>query len=190
MDDLGPKMQACDERERKFVLAYLTNGGNGADAAAAAGYSTHLGANRVQAHHLLHRERILSALEEVGRKEFRSLLVPCLVAMRRLVANPDHPHHASTVGTLLSRLGFSEKSAIDISVTGTVEVNHTDAALSDLRNLIALGIPEAKLEEIFGFSGLGRYKRMLAEQDRKAGRLIEDSPEPPGKLEPKPVSIG
>jgi hypothetical protein len=34
----------------------------------------------VRAHALMHRERVIEAIEEVGRKAFRALLVP---AMRR-----------------------------------------------------------------------------------------------------------
>ena len=54
-----------------------------------------------------------------------------------------------------------------------VTVNHTDSALQDLRTLIGLGVAREKLVEIFGFSGLSRYEKMLEEQDRRSGKLIE-----------------
>jgi hypothetical protein len=190
MDDLGPKMLELNARERAFVCAYLANAGNAKQAAITAGYSDSGDGAKVTAHHLLHRPKILDALDEVGKKTFRGLLAPCLAAAQAILQRPDHPDHSKMVIAVLSRLGYHERSAVDVNISGSVELNHTDAALEDLRQMIALGIPESKLEEIFGFSGLGRYKRMLAEQDRKAGRLIEDSSEPPGKLEPKPVSIG
>lgn len=117
--DAGPKMQACSERERKFAWHYLLNGGNGAQAARDAGYSDHLGGAKVRAHHLLHREHVLDAIEELGRKQFRSMLVPAIAAMHALINKPDHPAHARTVETVLSRLGLAERQAIDVQHTHT-----------------------------------------------------------------------
>jgi hypothetical protein len=36
-----------------------------------------------------------------------------------------------------------------------------------LRVLLGLGVAEEKLVEMFGFSGLSRYEKMLAEQEAK-----------------------
>ena len=186
----GPRMQVLDAREQRFVVEYLRNGGNGADAARTAGYSDASDGAKVRAHVLLSRTKILDALDEHGRKAFRGLLAPTLAAARAILNNPSHPDHGRMVQSLLSRLGYGEKAAVDITVSGQIELNHTDQAIADLREMIALGIPEAKLEEVFGHSGLGRYRRMLVEQDRKAGRLIDAKPEPvPGKIEPKSASI-
>ncbi len=160
--EMGPKMQACSERERKFVWFYLLNGGNGAQAARDAGFSDASGAAKVTAHHILHRERVIEALDEVGRRTFRSLLMPAVMATRALIENPKHPDHARTLQSTLSRLGLAERTAVDLNVSGEVAVNHTDAALADLRALLALGVPREKLVELFGFSGLDRYEKMLA----------------------------
>jgi hypothetical protein len=189
--ELGPKMRACSARERAFVIAYLRNGGNGAAAAREAKYSDHLGGDRVRAHELLHRERVLSALDEVGRKEFRGLLIPAITAMRRLLDSPDHPDHARSVQSLLSRLGFSEKTTVDVTVSGQIELNHTDQAVEDLRVMLDLGIPEEKLIETFGYSGLGRYRKMVESKYGKGSpQLIEGHAEPPGMINPKPTAIG
>jgi len=173
--ELGPRMQALPERERKFVWFYLTNEGppNGAQAARDAGYSDAAEGAKVRAHTLLHRERVILALEEVGKKAFRGLLGPAIKATAAMIADPKHADHAKTVSATLSRLGLVEKSGVEVSVSGDLTVNHTDAALNDLRTLIGLGVAEEKLIEIFGFSGLSRYRKMLAEVDAKAPKVIE-----------------
>lgn len=179
--ELGPKMQACSERERKFVWFYVTNAADGdkpnaSQAARDAGYADPGAENatvRVQAHALMHRERVLSAIEEVGKKAFRSLLVPAVMATSKLINDPKSPDHAKAVMSTLSRLGVTERSGIDVNVSGEVQHSHTDAALNDLRTLLSLSVPEEKLIEIFGFSGLSRYRKMLAEADAKAPLTIE-----------------
>jgi hypothetical protein len=183
---MGPKLTACTERERLFVWYLLTTAdGNASEAARQAGYSNVKDGAKVQAHHLMHRPRVIEAIEEVGRKEFRTLLVPAIQAMRKLIRNPDHPDHAKTVATLLSRLGFGEKTALDVTVTGQIELNHTDAAVEDLRIMLEMGVPEERLVECFGYSGLPRYKRMLAERESKS-KLIEGKAD----IESEPTSIG
>lgn len=168
-------MQALPERERKFVWFYLTNEGppNGAQAARDAGYSDVSEACKVRAHLLLHRERVILALEEVGKKAFRGLLGPAVKAAAGLIQNPQHVDHSKAVFTTLARLGLGEKSSVDVNVSGDVTVNHTDQAIADLRTLIGLGVAREKLVEIFGFSGLSRYEKMLADQDARRPKLIE-----------------
>lgn len=177
--ELGPKMLACSVQERKFVLAYLQNGGKDATAAArAAGYSDpgmHSSAIRVRGHEVLHRQRVLEAIKEVGNKYFQALLIPAIAAMEDLIDNPKHPDHAKTVFSTLSRLGLTERSGLDVNMSGSVTLNHTDEAIDQLRMLKSLAVPREKLVEIFGFSGLDRYERMLAEADHKrlSGPVIE-----------------
>lgn len=162
--ELGPRMQALPERERKFVWFYLTNEGppNGAKAARDAGYSDTAEGAKVRAHALLHRERVILALEEVGKKAFRGLLGPAVKAAAGLIQNEKHADHSKAVFTTLARLGLGEKSTVDVNVGGELTVNHTDSALNDLRTLMGLGVSREKLVEIFGFSGLSRYEKMLA----------------------------
>ena len=68
-------------------------------------------------------------------------------------------------GRLVARSRTSRRA-----VGGEVTVNHTDAAVRDLRALLELGVAREKLIEIFGFSGLSRYEKMLAE---RAPKVIE-----------------
>lgn len=175
--ELGPKMQACTERERRFVWFYVTDDdGNASEAARKAGYADPGPASasiRVQAHNLMHRERVLAAIEEAGRKAFRGLLMPAVRATKTIIDTPKHPDHAKVVLSTLSRLGQSERTGVDVKVEGEIQHNHTDQALNDLRVLINLGVAEEKLVEVFGFSGLSRYRKMLAEQESRAPRMIE-----------------
>jgi hypothetical protein len=101
---LGPKLQACDERERIFAYVFATGiAGNAADAARLAGYSdpqisrTGKKSNslRSRAHQILHRPRVIEAVEEICRAEFRTL-VP--LTIRRSA-------QSSSVRTLCARLG-------------------------------------------------------------------------------------
>jgi hypothetical protein len=184
--ELGPCMQQCSVRERRF--AYLLGTGiceTASDAARKAGYvDPGYGSTiRVTGHHLLHRERVAKAIEEVARKEFRALLLPAIAAMRRLIKSPDHPDHAKSVATMLSRLGFGERNVTEVNVSGEIAVSHTDAALDDLRRLKAIGVPREKLLEAFGYSGLDRYEKMLASRDAK---VIEHRPDEaaPGSVAP------
>lgn len=174
--ELGPKMLACTERERRFVVAYLQNGGRDAtDAARTAGFiDNDTGAIRVQAHMLMHRQRVLDALKEVGNKYFQSLLIPSVMAMEKLVSKPDHPDHAKTVFSVLSRLGLTERTGVDVNHTGEVTVNHTDQAVEDLRIMRQMGASREKLLEAFGFSGLPRLEKMLEQAELvRAVKTIE-----------------
>jgi hypothetical protein len=170
--ELGPKMQACSALERKFVWFYITNEGlpNGAQAARDAGYSDSGEGAKVRASELMHRDRVIAALEEVGKKAFRGLLGPAVKATAAMINDPKHPDHAKTVSSTLARLGLTERTGVDVNVSGEITHNHTDTALENLRALLELQVPREKLVEIFGFSGLSRYEKMLAES---APRQIE-----------------
>jgi phage terminase small subunit len=172
--EMGPKMQACAPQERLFVWFVAVEGFDATNAARKAGYvDNDNGAIRVRGHALMHRERVIEALEEVGRKSFRSLLPTAIAANRKLLENDKHPDHHKAVQSTLSRLGLSERTAVDVTMGGEVTVNHTDAAVNDLRTLLALQVPREKLIELFGFSGLERYEKMLADADRRVPKVIE-----------------
>lgn len=160
-----------NDRERLFCWNYLWNGGNGAKAAREAGYSDVKEGAKVRAHGLLARQDILDALSELGRRYLYSLQPKALVRLGALLESPDERVAAKAVDMTLSRTGLSERTAIDLNVNGTVKVvDHTAAAVEDLRRLKAMGVPRTELERVFGFSGLARYEKMLAAEDAK---LIE-----------------
>lgn len=172
----GPKMQALRDRERKFVWAYLINsmtpvGANGSQSARDAGYSDKSEGAKVRAHHLLHREDVQEAIQELAMRELRGLALPALAAVADIIKKPDHPDRQKVALSVLSRLGMGETTGVNLNMTGEVRVNHTDAAVEDLRQLLALGVSREKLIETFGHSGLERYEKLLAER----AKVIEPS---------------
>lgn len=171
--ELGPKMQACSDRERLFVWHYLQLGGVqcGAQAARLAGYSGNGETAKTRAHELLHRERVIAALDEVGRKAFRGLMIPAVAAAGALIADRKAAGHVKAVLSTLSRLGIVERSGVDVAVTGEIKLSHTDEAVETLRVLKELRVPREKLVEMYGYSGLERYEGML--RDRGRPKLIE-----------------
>lgn len=175
--ELGPKMQACTERERLFVWAFLEQGCQDAsDAARKAGFNDpgpHSSAIRVRGHELRHRQRVIDAMREVALTYFGGLILPAVLAAGDMISNPKHPDHATMVKSVLSNAGLGDRTKLDVNVSGEVTVNHTDAAIEDLARYVALEVPRHRLVEIFGFSGLERYERMLAERDRRAPKMIE-----------------
>jgi hypothetical protein len=174
---LGPKMLALNERKRRFVWEFLANGcKDAADAARKAGFSDpgpHSSAIRVTAHYCRHDPKVVEAMQEVARTYFGGLLLPAVLAAERLIVKEDHADHAKMVLSVLSRLGLSERTGVDLNVTGEVEVSHTDGALDGLRLLKQFGATREKLIEHFGHSGLARYEKMLAEA---APKVIEHDP--------------
>jgi hypothetical protein len=182
---LGPAMQACDEMERLFAFAYATGiAPNAKEAAKLAGYSnpewsrTGKRSNSLasSAARILHRPRVVEAIEEVCRSEFRTLVPLTIAAAKRVLLNDEHKDHVKMVAALLSRLGYGETASVAVNVTGSVAVNHTDEAVEHLRLLKGLGVPHDELLKIFGHAGLPRYERLLAERNRNAPKVIEHIP--------------
>lgn len=171
--EFGPKMQACTERVRRFVLAFLEQGCEDAsEAARKAGFhdpGPHSSAIRVRGHELRHRPRVIEAMQEVARTYFGGMLLPAVLAAEDMITNRKHPDHAKMVLAVLGAQGLGERKSVDLNVSGEVVLNHTDAALDDLRRLLDLGVPREKLVETFGHSGLSRYEQMLAKRD---GRVL------------------
>lgn len=169
LSELPEAVQALrTERERVFVWTYMLNGANGSKAAKAAGYSDVKEGAKVRAHMLLQREDIQAALRELSIRYLHSLAPIALFKLRKHLNSDNERVSLKATDMVLARTGFSERTALDVTVGGTVTVNHKDAAVADLRRMIALGAPEDKLIEIFGFSGLTRYRKMLAADDAKA----------------------
>lgn len=172
VSDLPEAVQALrTERERQFVWHYMLNGANGSKAAKAAGYSDVKEGAKVQACRLLQRADIQTALRELSTRYLFSLAPKALFKLSTLLESENERVLLKAVDMTLSRTGHSERSALDVNVSGEVRhVDHNTAAVEDLRRLKALGVPRAELERVFGFSGLSRYEKLMASADAK---LIE-----------------
>ena len=178
VQDLPPAVQALrTERERAFVWVYMFNGANGSKAAIAAGYSDKSQGAKVRAHGLLQRADIQDALRELTGRYLFSLAPVATIRLGALLKSKNERVALKAVDMTLARTGFSERTALDVNVSGSVQVNHVDAAVEDLRRLKALDVPRAELEKTFGYSGLSRYEKLLAASDaaKQVPAIIEEA---------------
>lgn len=175
MTDLPEAVRSLrNDRERLFVWHYMFNGGDGAKAARAAGYSDVKEGAKVRAHGLLQKQEVQDALKSLCTKYLFSLAPVALVNLRKHLMSDNERISLKATEMTLSRTGFAERQSLDVNVSGSVEVNHTEETLTQLRTLKDLGVPRDKLVDIFGFSGLARYEGMLAERaQRAAPKMIE-----------------
>src|SRR5260370_4023918 len=99
----GPKMSELNERERAFVWHTVCNGGNGRQAAIAAGYSDQGEAAKVRAHALRAKDSIRAAMHECAWGLLGSLAIPAVRSVGALIRNAVHPDHCKGVTAVLSR---------------------------------------------------------------------------------------
>src|SRR5215510_6940946 len=143
-DDFGPKMLALTERQRRFCWAYLTqlmaNAGDvsAAEAARDAGYSDTGGACKVRASQLMHDERIIEALDELAQREMRGLALPALMALKRIMENPQHDDHFKGVMSVLNRVGMSERTEQHLTVTHQVDTKDVEALVRRLAQELSI----------------------------------------------------
>ena len=164
----GPAMAKLTEKQRRYVLAMAADPlGNPTRWVKIAGYERSTdGGFRVAAFRLAHDKRIEAAAREVAQMHLNTF-GPLLGigVMIRIARDKNHPKQLAAAEALADRTGFHATQ--EVRVSGEVVVNHTDAALEQLRIFRDLGVPREKLVELFGFSGLSRYERMLEEADGK-----------------------
>jgi hypothetical protein len=87
-----------------------------------------------------------------------------------VVENPDHRDHIRGISMILDRTApLQQHHVVDVHH----HVDHDAEALAHLKMLKGLAVPRAKLEEVFGFSCLSRYERLLELEEAKSPLLIE-----------------
>jgi phage terminase small subunit len=158
------------DRHRAFVLAlYQIKPGYGAHVTAAklAGFGSSTSSPKswsVIASRLAHDEKILAALHEEDQKHIRASAPRAVRALGRLIEDPDHKDHARGIAMVLDRVHPTEqRHVVDVHH----HVDHDAEAIAQLRMLKGLGVARAKLEEVFGFSGLSHYERLLELEEAK-----------------------
>lgn len=168
LTDLPAEMRELPtDKLRRFAWAYVLGDGEASSSARWAGYSDVKEGAKVRGHHALHRDDVQAAMRALASRYLFSLAPKALIRLHQVLDDPKHSKHLKAIELALAANGLGARTAVDVNVSGTVTLNHTDEAVEQLRTLLDLGVPRAKLEEIFGFSGLGRYERMLAEQQGK-----------------------
>ena len=125
---LGPHMKALNEKQRKFVVALLSQSQlNYSEAAERAGYkSENNDSLRNTAHRLAHDAKVLAAIQEESSKRLHAAVG---MASERLVLMAQEPgkDQFKAITAVLNRGGLHEKT----------ETRHTVDVGGDAKNLIA-----------------------------------------------------
>jgi hypothetical protein len=175
---LGPKMLALSEKQQKFVIAMFTvRPGRGAATKAArlAGFGNP-GSSPASiatiSSRLMHTDAVIEGMREYGEQFLRGAAPAALLALQKMILTPSHKGHERSVSEVLTRVYPAEtRQIIDVHHHA---VDHTAEAVAQLRLLKGLEVAREKLEEVFGFSGLARYERLLEIEDAKnSPKLIE-----------------
>jgi len=142
-ENFGPAMLALSEQQRRFVLAWIADGGKGkaAKAAAAAGYSTKSEANKVRAWHLLRNPKIEAAIREEAQRHFgTTIAVKAMLRLGELVENDDPKVSASAIDSVLDRVGPSRHHTQDVRVE-KVDARGTAELLKAIENIRQRALP-------------------------------------------------
>ena len=171
----GPAMSALSPQQRNFVLAlFEQRPGHGALAAAAraANYGNRDGTSTAQsiasiANRLVNNDKIISAIAETTKKTIRADAPAAVMAVREIVSDVSHKDRLRAALSILERI-----DPVETKHTLTVQhkVDHDKEAIDALREYKRLGATKDFLENAFGFSGLGRYEKLLAIED---GNVVE-----------------
>ncbi len=111
--DLGPAMQSLPPQQRLFAITYIHNGGDGAKAARAAGYSDAGGGCRSRAYEFLRAKRMQMALQELGAARFAAMGPQALDAVGNLVMMPEHKDHFAATKYILGQAGHREVKEVE-----------------------------------------------------------------------------
>ncbi len=174
VNDFGPCMQACLPKERQFIL-HLLEGKSGAQAARLAGYGAEGSTAETFArisYRTLSRGRVTDALAEQSRMTIRSLTPSAIQAVKDILTTTNHKDRAKVALNVIERVDPIVQKT-EVTVTHTVD--HDGEAVAQLRMLKSLNVAHERLEEVFGFSGLSRYEKLLALEDAKSNPSIVDA---------------
>lgn len=120
LEEFGPKMQALNERQRKFVLAYFEHPNYSATALAKeAGYSegpkgsTQL---RVVGHRMMHHTGIIDAINEEAHKRMLASGYIGVAGVVKIALNEQHRDHLKACLALMDRTGHHATSEHKVTV--------------------------------------------------------------------------
>lgn len=140
----GPKMLALTEKQRRYVLAMLSDPlGNPTVWSRAAGYSDHKERCKVQGHYLSHDERIKEAAREEARRHLDTIgPVLGIGVMMQIARTKGHKKQLEAAIALANRAGFHEKTEHKVTVE-----HIDDARMLEFAERLAaeLGVDRAKL---------------------------------------------
>ena len=112
LEQYGPAMQSCTQLERNFINAYFEhpNYSHGA-LAEVAGYAAGPAGPgsaqlRVVGSQVMHRERVIAAINEEASKRMRGGGAIGVDAVIKIALNPAHKEHLKAALALMDRTGF------------------------------------------------------------------------------------
>jgi hypothetical protein len=170
-----------DDRERAFVTFYLLEAphhGAQTHAYRKAGYgnpnSPPITFQR-NASKLIRKPTIQRAILEEAKKMLRGAAPEAVNGLLEIIRTPNHRDRTRAIEMLLNRTDTVETHS---TITHQIQVDHHREALDQLALMKRLGVAREKLEEMFGYSGLGFYEAKLAERDGAPKRVAGPEPKP------------
>lgn len=143
--ELGPKMLALSEKQRRFVLELVADPlMSRAEAARLAGYSDASEAAKVQAHRLMHDQRIIDALHEQAGKRLWAISMKATHRVEQMLDSEDDKVVLKAAVAILDRTGFGAQQ--NININQTVRDESSKGILKRIEMLAdRLGVPKAGL---------------------------------------------
>lgn len=143
--ELGPKMLALTEKQRRFVLELVADPlMSRAEAARLAGYSDVKERAKVTAHHLMHDQRIIEAMHEQAGKRLWAISMKAAHRVEQMLDSEDEKIVLKAAVAVLDRTGFGAQQ--NININQTVRDESSKAILKRIETLAdRLGVPVAGL---------------------------------------------
>jgi phage terminase small subunit len=159
--------------ERRFVLAYVENGGVGSQAARDAGYSGSTVQSQASiAYRLLKRERIHDAILAYSKRYLRSLVPTAVNTVKEILEDPTHKDRLKAAREIIDR---TDAKISQVNVDHTIHLDPQRDSLEWLKHLKAIDAPRVLLIQEFGEFGLEHYEKLLAKATANVieGEFIE-----------------
>ncbi len=136
-ESYGPAMMALNERQRKFVVAYvLFTDCNATEAARAAGYSDKGRHDkpgiRREGHRLVHNPAVGLAIRELALSHAASESPKYLRKLAQIALKDDHKDQVPALKSILNRIGLQE--AIDRNINVNVTIT-TEQKVAEIRQM-------------------------------------------------------
>lgn len=143
--EMGPKMLALTEKQKRFVLELVADPlMSRSEAARLAGYSDSSEAAKVTAHRLMHDQRIIDAMHEQAGKRLWAISMKAAYRVDQMLDSEDDKVVLKAAVAVLDRTGFGAQQ--NININQTVRDESGKAILNRIEALAdRLGVPVAGL---------------------------------------------
>jgi phage terminase small subunit len=138
----GPAMRALGDRQREWVLRYISNGGNGPEAAISIG-CTPGNTAYIYSSRNSRDPKVLDAIREEAEKRIKVGAVMAMDVMLEIMNNPTHKDRFKAAQEVANRSGLIVVAKSEVAHTHT---DTTDAMIARITNLSKqLGLDPQKL---------------------------------------------